>query len=498
MGYDGQHATLGELCLRNAHERGDDLAVVDDESKLTYAQLAEAARRAAGALAEAGIRPGHRVQLSGPNSVGWVAAALGISLAGAVIVPVNDRFTVDELRRLGSGLPPDAVVSDDVDGSAAVAAPETAVRLTLDQLLGWAGTLAALPEVRADDLALVMHTSGTTGAPKSVPMRHGPLLAVYTELSRRIGLTRRDVLLGSAPLVHGFGLFGVLLNSLLAGSCVRLVRRYDRDRIADLVADAGITAVFAPPTVFHDLVASGRRDLGTRCRIALTGGTEISLTQFHDLCDALGVPQRMVGYGMTEAYGAVAFADVTDQRAEPLPVLTALDAVEVRIAGSWSPEPQGPAEILVRGASVVTGPDEWLHTGDLAQLTEDGRFTVVARVSDTVMVSGFTVNPLEVEDVLRAHAGVQEAVVVGVPHPRSGQALVGCVVMEPGARFDSQALRRASRDRLAPYKVPVEFVELNGFPTTQTGKRSRTALRDLVIQKHGQAAESPASTVERP
>ena len=489
MGSSARASTLAEVCLRAAHTHGPATAVHDGTERLTYADLGRRALHFAHALVGSRVRPGDRVLISAPNSVGWVVAAFGVALSGATIVPVNDRVTGTERRRVVEELGPMTVISEQTGGWG----PQSRV-LALADLLAWSGEHGTLPLVTPDMVALVMQTSGTTGTAKFVPMRHGPLTALYTDLSRRIGLTPRDVALGPVPLAHGFGLFGVLLDGLLAGACVRLVRRYEPGTVADLVAMEQVTAILAPPTVFHDLMVSGRKDIGDRCRIALTGGTSVSLPWFHETCDALGIERRLVGYGMTEAYGAIAFGDVTDQRSEALPKLAPLPGVEMEIV-DVSGSPQGrdaPGEIRVRGASVLVDATGWLDTGDLGRLTRDGRLVVLSRLTDTVIVSGFNVDPVEVEQVLRSQPGVVDAAVLGVPDPRRGELLVGCVVMSGSAPFDRASLDAACRARLAPYKVPVELIELTAVPTTYTGKRSRRILRELVVRRR---AEQHASHV---
>lgn len=485
MGPDGRGATLAELCLHAADLHGRATAVFDGSDGLSYADLGRRATAAAHSLRAAGVHPGDRVLISAPNSVGWVAAAFGVSLAGATIVPVNDRVTGAELHQVVEALRPMLVIGDlrgDLVGG------DLGVRvIALADVLDRTRPQGHLPTVTSDMTALVMQTSGTTGVAKSVPMQHGPLTGLYTDLSRRIGLRPSDVLLGPVPLAHGFGLFGVLLDGLLAGACVRLVRHYDREGIADLVVDEEVTALFAPPTVFHDLLVSGRTDIGNSCRIALTGGAEVSLPRFRETCDALGVPRRLVGYGMTEAYGAIAFGDVTGQRDDALPRLTPLPGVEVRTV-EGEVQARGPSVVagVVAGVEAgVVGAGGWLHTGDLGRLTPEGELVVMSRLADTVIVSGFNVSPVEVEDALRSHPGVDDAVVLGVPDERQGEQLVGCVVMDSGNPFDRAALEVTCRARLSPYKVPAELIELTAFPTTHTGKRSRAALRDLVLRRMG-------------
>ncbi|QIX26555.1 AMP-binding protein [Nocardioides sp. JQ2195] len=484
-------ATLVDLCLHQADRHGPAVAIVDDHRAVSYAQLAAAALRAARSLIALGVRPGDRVLLSAPNSVDWVIACFSTLLAGAVCAPVNHRAGPDERVRVTGTHAPAAVIGDPTVWSHAgvpVIAPDRLVPAT-------EGPGVSLPSVLPSDTAVVLQTSGTTGQATSVPMRHGALLDLYTALTPRLGLTPDDVLLGVAPLAHGFGLFGVLLDALLAGASVRLVGRYDRTLIAQTVRDEGITALFAPPTVFHDLRVDGRR-LGPVCRMALTGGAEVSLERFHQTCDLLGVERRYVGYGMTEAYGTIAFGDVTDV-VGATPLMTPMPGLDLRIVdhdGADVP-PGGHGEVLVRGASVVPGPDGWLHTGDLGRLSASGELCILSRLSDTLMVSGFNIRPGEVEDVLREGLDVEDAIVVGLPDARSGERLVGCVVPAGGRVIDPAALREHCRDRLADYKVPTVLMAVDALPTTSTGKLSRAAARELVLahlEPQGDRADQPS------
>lgn len=480
-------ATLAELCLVRAETHADAVALVDDTVTVTYRHLACRSLGIAGVLARRSVGPGRRVVLSGPNSVAWVAAAFGVLLAGGVVVPVNHRCSVEQRRGTVETARPVLVLGDEAEWG-----EFDVPTLALDTIAapgangGVAGT--ALPETTGDMTALVLQTSGTTGAAKFVPMRHGPLLDLYGALAPRIGLMSEDRVLGVVPLAHSFGLLGVLLNAMLAGATVRLVGGYHRARIVDLLLAEKLTAIFAPPTVFHDLAVHGDAGIGRHCRIALTGGSTVSLERFQAICDTLAIPRRFVGYGLTEAYGLVAFADVSDATSGP-PALTPLPGLEVRVgapsgsSGSGLPS-DTEGEILVRGPSVPTeglggqqATDGWLRTGDLGRMNDTGEVQVISRLSETVIVSGFNVSPSEVEAVLRAHPDVADAVAFGVPDARRGERLVACVVTRYGRPLDSAGLREHCGNRLAAYQVPAELLEVASIPTTALGKPARAALR---------------------
>lgn len=513
------------MCLSRAESCGDAVALKDDDGVVTYRELADRAQGVAVELGAVGVRAGDRVMLRGRNRVPWVVAAFGIMLTGAVLVPIGHAESARTRVSMVDRLRPRAIVAEGANGDVtgdmtgdmtgdvaedAVEEPGGAGELELDRLVRSGSARSSPwnpPSVDPEATAVVLQTSGTSGTPKAVPMTHGSVVRLYSDLSRRLGLRGDDVVSGVVPLAHGFGFFGVLLDAMLAGAAVRLVPQYDRERIADLVADEGITAVIAPPVVFHDLASSRRPDTGARCRIAVTGGADVSLPGFTAACDVLGIGGRFVGYGMTEACGAVAFGDVSGSQTGGAPVVEPLDGIEVRVVDQQGDDrPAGvEGEIWVRGYNVMPScshdaatigaatigavdddavdDDGWLHTGDVGSLTGDGGLSVVSRLTDTVIVSGFNVHPREVEQVLCEHEDVGQAGVLGVDDDRQGQRLVACVVPRPGVALDVEALTAHCRERLPAFKVPRTMVRVDALPTTETGKLSRARLRELVAAR---------------
>lgn len=485
--------SLAELCTVRAQTHADRPAVDDGETVLTYAGLLEQAGRCAARLAARGVGPGDRVMLVARNSTPWVVAAFGVVLLGGTLVPLGHGSTPAERRRALARLEVGLVVVDDESGWEE---PGDVHLLRLDEVAGreagstQENTRHTLPApVPGGAEAWVLPTSGTTGAVKYVPMSHGQLTRLYAETSRRVGLREDDRILGVVPLAHSFGLNGVLLISMFAGARVLLRPRYEREQMADVVRSHGITVMAGPPTIYHDLATDGGRGAGAGVRLAITGSTEVQAERIRADCDQLGIPEIVVGYGMTETCGTVALEHLPAQPDAAGPALAVVEGVAVRTVGpdGHDTAPGVSGRLMVRGYNVLreyagdggTRPasDGWFDTGDVGNLDAEGRLSVVARVKDTVIVSGFNVIPHEVERVLVAHPGVERAVVVGVSDARQGQRLVACVVASPGVEPDTTSLRAHARDHLSGYKVPRDFVLVDSLPTTGTGKVSRAAVR---------------------
>jgi acyl-CoA synthetase (AMP-forming)/AMP-acid ligase II len=460
-------ATLADVIDRGSRLFGDRLAVVDDGVALSYVALRARVHAMASQLRAEGVRPGDVVAVEGRNRVWWVVAAFGALMCGAVVAPLSHDHSSAERAAKLDGLAPVLVLTEDWTSSGAQS-----------------NSPPMYSGPRADDVALLLATSGTTGSPDYVPMTHGQLVRLYGEVSRRLGLTSDDRIFGAVPLAHSFGFNGVLLAGLLAGSRVRLLPAYDRHRVAALVRDERLSVVAGPPTVFHDL-AQAVVPLGDSCRMAITGSAVVSARPLRETCDGLGIADVIVGYGLTEAAGTVSIGVL--QRDVDQVWMTPLSGIAVRIVDETGTELHAgePGRILVRGYNVcrrslrgpARDPAHWLDTGDLGRLDAGGRLVVESRRDDMVVVSGFNVYPQEVEAVLLKHPAVAAAAVIGLPDPRQGQQVVAGVVASDGQRPSEAELIAHCRRSMAPYKVPRRVVALAQLPLTSTGKVSRTALR---------------------
>ncbi|ANH37087.1 Long-chain-fatty-acid--CoA ligase [Nocardioides dokdonensis FR1436] len=483
--------TLGELCELRARTHPTRPAVRDDELELDFASLAARARVVARFLGEQGVQVGDRVVVHGANRVTWVVAAYGVLLAGATVVPIGHRVPDAERQGLLDLLAPRLVLQD--DSGTAVPGGIAFSRL---EALAPVPEPSDLPAVDPTSPALVLTSSGTSGAVKAVPMSHAQLLRMYDDVRTALDVEQDDVWLGVVPLAHSFGINGILLVAFLAGACVRLLPDYRPERLVRVLRSERVSVLAGPPTIYHDLAEIDPGVAGAHTRLAIVGSTEVSAPDTARLARRLAIPRVVVGYGMTETCGTVAVGELPADPDDLLPWMSPMPGVEVRVCDdSGAPLPPGvPGAVQVRGypvsrpyagapdlrAGLQPGhPDEWFDTRDVGRLDAHGRLAIVGRTDDTVIVSGFNVFPREVEAVLREHPGVADVAVVGGPDARRGQRLVACVVVadEPPT---PEALTAHVRARLTGYKVPSEFVFLDELPRTRTEKVSRAALRGRV------------------
>jgi O-succinylbenzoic acid--CoA ligase len=414
---------------RAAAARPDGAAV----GGLTYAALDAAAVAAARRLAARGARAGARVALALPAGEAFAVALHGCLRLGAVAVPLDLRLPAAERARRASGC---AVVVD---------AP-------LDD--GEGDERASLPTQH--DLgapAIVVFTSGSSGAAKPVSLTYGNWLWSALGSAVALGCPRDERWLCALPLTHVGGL-SILLRSVIAGTAAMVHERFETARVLDgLRRPGGPTMVSLVPTTLARLLDAGLRE-PPALRWALVGGAPIPAVLLRRAREA-GVPVATT-YGLTEACSQV----VT--RGAPL------FCTRVRLAGD--------GEILVSGPTVAPAAGPELATGDLGRWSRDGALEVVGRKADTIVTGGENVAPAEVEAVLLDHPAVAEAAVHARPHPEWGEAVVATVILRPGADVAEEALRAHCAARLAGYQVPKAIAFATALPRTPSGKLARRKL----------------------
>ena len=422
-----------ELWLaRAARTQGDRVALEGSGTRLDYQALFDRARAAAGALLERGVGAGDRVALALAGQE-LVVALHGCLAIGAVAVPIDLRLREDEQQARTAGAV--TVVSEPLDGAPAPLRQAVAL----------------------EEIATIMHTSGTAAAPRPVALSYDNWLWNAIGSALALGLDPQERWLCPMPLAHVGGL-SVQLRSAIYATTVVLHDRFDTEAVLGALMDPAraVTLVSLVPTMLARLLDAGLREPPT-LRWALLGGGPIA--------PALLVAARAAGvnvapsYGMTEACSQIATNGL------------ALLGTELRIADD--------GEILVRGpnvARVALGEDGWLHTGDLGAADRSGRLTITGRKADRIVSGGENIAPAEVEAVLLEHPAVADAAVVGVPDPEWGEAVAAYVVLRAGMASDGEALRAHCARKLAGFKVPKAIRLVSGLPRGETGKLRR---RDL-------------------
>ncbi len=466
------------MVLSAADRFGDAEAVVDGPLRLTFAEVVDRIRCAAGAFAEFGIGKGDRVAVWAPNSAEWMIAAFGLQTAGGVLVPVNTRYKTEEAADIiaRSGAKAVLIQKGFLDQDYTAPADVPVIDLKSDFLTSGSPSARDGGDVNGTDISEIIFTSGTTGRPKGVLMNHIQNLRHYEEYSGLIDLREGDRYLQINPYFHTFGLKAGLLSSFIRGATMLPVDVFDIGRVVEMVVAERITVLPGPPTLYHSLLAVEDKSKLATLRVGVTGAADIPVELIRRAFDELPFQLLATGYGLTE--GGTATLSRPGDSPEEIATTAGLPlgGVELRIADD--------GEVLMRGFTVMQGylddpvataeavdPDGWLHTGDLGTLDAAGRLRIVGRKKDMFIVGGFNAYPAEIEGFLLEHPAVAQAAVIGVPDERMGQVGKAFIVAKDGGpAVSGDDLIAWSRQRMAGFKVPryVEF--LDKLPLNATGK----------------------------
>ena len=491
---------LADLVRTAAERTPERLAFVSGSTTLTWAEVDAQVDAAAGALAGLGLAVGERVGISLGNVLEFPLVYFGVLRAGLVAVPLNPGSTAGELRWSLGDSGARAVV---VGGAGREAVQEVAGELDgLEHVLvvggSWEELLASSSAGRqvavggGEDLAVLLYTSGTSGRPKGAMLPHRALLA-NLEQAAQIDppvMLPDDVVLLVLPLFHVYGLNAALGAVARHGATGVLVERFDPvETLAEIRRHRVTNVVGAPPMYVAWSMLPDVRDAFASVRLALSGAAPLPAAVLDRVRSVAG-QHVFEGYGLTET-APVLTTTLMSEVAKPDSIGRPLPGVELRLVDEQGhPVEEGdPGEVVARGANVFAGywpdgrdgpdADGWFATGDVAYVDEDGDLHLVDRRQELVLVSGFNVYPREVEDVLVTHPEIEEAAVLGVPHPYTGEAVKALVVRSPGSRIGAEDVIAHAARSLARFKCPtaVEFVP--DLPHGATGKVRKGHLREL-------------------
>jgi long-chain acyl-CoA synthetase len=511
---DGTGATIGTgvgvnvARIIDGHPDGHP-AIIDHDRTVTYGELRSQVARARGGLAALGVGRDDRVAIIAANGVPFVVTYLAALGLGAAVVPLNPGSPPAELSDELAVVAPMAVVVDAGAARAWVGVDAPAVRHVVTVAAGaivgatsWDDLLAAEPvddaiDVAPEHLAVLMFTSGTAGAPRAAMLTHGNLLANQRQVLAVPGTVRADdVVYGVLPLYHIFGLNVSLGLTLAVGGTLVLEDQFDPARAVETIRRCAVTAVPGVPSMWAAIaeLPDAPADAFASVRRGSSGAARLPLAVAERVEERFGLALSE-GYGLTEAAPIVTTSAGLEARFGS--VGRVLEGIELRVVDDDGEDVLvGDAgEIWIRGDNVFVGylddpeatarvldADGWLHTGDIALITEEGWLYLVDRAKDLVIVSGFNVYPAEVEEVLAAHPGVAEVGVAGVPDDRTGEAVKAYVVLEPGATLAPEALIEHARDHLARYKCPSAVAFVDRLPRNAAGKLVRRELTDDLLR----------------
>ena len=484
-----------------AAARPNALALLADGITLTYRDLHTRSVAMAAALAARGVVAGARVGVLLGNTPDAGVAIHALMHLGATLVMLNTRLTVAELAPQAKRARCSHVLYD--ADSMVLAVALDAVPLLIEALPENDAPVDAA-DVDLDALAVIMFTSGSSGAPKGVELSWGNFWHSAMASAYRIGALPGDRWLCTLPLFHVGGL-SILLRACLYGAAVDLWRKFDAEAIHTALMTQPVTQISLVPTQLYRLLElRGEHDRYPALRVMLLGGSGASAELLARASQA-ELPV-VVTYGLTEAASQVATAWPGETSAKPEAVGRPLSFTELRIVkddGSLCAAGEF-GEVTVRGPTVMrrylddpaaTGKtlrNGWLHTGDIGLLDAEGDLHILQRRNDLIVSGGENVYPAEVERVLRTHPQVAEAVVVGLDSAEWGQQVAALIVMRREfSGSDASTLMRISqfaRERLAGYKVPRVLRMAESLPQIASGKLDRAAVRDCLSQPPARTA----------
>jgi fatty-acyl-CoA synthase len=489
---------LGSWPARRARKTPHRTALIHGDTTVSYAELHARTTRLAHALRALGLRRGDRIAYLGPNHPSYLETLFAAGTLGAVFVPLNPRLAGPEIaHQLGDSGAKVLVYAPSLAGLVAGLPGNVHVRTFVEvgsryeELIGQAAEEPIDQPVAAEDMCIIMYTSGTTGRPKGAMLTHGNLTWNAVNVLVDHDLTADERALVSAPLFHTAGLNMLTLPVLLKGGTCVLVESFDPAATLDLIGRHRITFMFGVPTMFDQVARHPRwadADLSS-LRILTCGGSPVP-TPLIAAYQERGLT-FLQGYGMTEASPGTLFLDAEHAvgKAGSAGVPHFFSDVRVVRPDFTQVDIGETGEVVVRGPHVMPGywglPEEtaavfadgWFRSGDAARVDEDGYVFIVDRIKDMIISGGENIYPAEIEDLLLGHPGIVECAVIGVADDKWGEVPRAVVVPREGVELDPDEVLASLAGRLAKYKIPKSVVVVDELPRTASGKLLKARVR---------------------
>lgn len=522
--------TIGEELDRVATEMPDALAVASRHQgvRLSYAELRDAADRAARAFMALGVAKGDRIGIWSGNCIEWLVVQYAAAKVGAILVNVNPAYRRHELHyalgksgvsvlvaarafrqtdylELLRSVVPELPGMDSVvligEGASGMQGWNEFLALGADRFSDSLRRREA--ELDFDDPVNIQYTSGTTGFPKGATLSHHNILNNGYFVGQGCGYTAQDRICVPVPLYHCFGMVMGNLAALTHGaSVVYPAAAFDPIATLEAVEAERCTSLYGVPTMFIAALEHpefARYDLAS-LRTGIMAGSPCPVEVMKQVIGRMHMRDVTICYGMTET-SPVSFqtlaSDDLDRRTGTVGAVHPHVECKVVDPDTGRSVPRGHAgELLSRGYLVMLGywDDEgatsaaidaagWMHTGDLAVMREDGYVNIIGRIKDMVIRGGENIFPREVEEFLYRHPKIQDVQVIGVPDEKYGEELCAWVVLKPGADVTAEDIRAFCRGQIATFKIPRYIRFSDGFPMTVTGKVRKVEMREISIRE---------------
>lgn len=509
--------SVGELLALRAAAQPDRVALVGVRHgdgrprRLTYQDLHREARAVATAL-RARVPAGTHIAVWAPNVVEWPIIEYGVALAGMVLVAIDPTLRATELgfalRQSDTAL---LLHADAYRGyDMAAVAREVCAKLPATHRLSLAEffaepaaeELAALPSVECSQLAMLQFTSGTTGTPKAVALRHHSIVNVAKLTLEAAGVEEAAVCLSSLPMFHTAGCVISTLGPLWVNGTLVLLDRFEAGNVLEVIVDEGVDVLFYVPAILSELtrrqVESPRE--GVTLGVMMGGASQVSASLIDEATAVFGGSVINL-YGQTELAPVLSLTRPGDARADQLGTVgRPLPHVDCKVVdpGSGTIREVGEVgEICARGyqqfveywrdpgtTATAFDADGFVRTGDLGSMDQRGFLTIVGRLKEIIDRGGENVSPAEVETAMSGCDGIADCVVIGLPDDRLGQQVAAVVVFDGSVGHlppEVSDLEFYARERLSPHKIPRRWFVADELPTTATGKVRRVVVRDAVL-----------------
>lgn len=503
-----------------AQANGSKVAYRFLDQQKTYAELDAAVTMFACGLYKLGIQKGDHIALITGNSPHYVIGFYGAMRAGATVIPINPIYTADEISYILMNGDVKAVItldmllplveglhihlpainhyiicetgqSGDVNLSKSSAASKL---LPFNQILGMGQEPYEGPVLEEEDVAVILYTSGTTGKPKGAMLTHRNIYRNAMDVGEYLGINAADKVITALPMFHVFCLTVSMNAPLMTGGTIIIIPKFSPAEIYRVAQQYQATIFAGVPTMYNFILQhDGDKEAFRSLRLCISGGASMPVALLENFEKKFHV-QVSEGYGLSEASPVTCFNPL-DRPRKAGSIGTSIIHVENKIVNELGEElpPGEVGELIVRGSNVMKGyykmpeetaftiKDDWLYTGDLAKMDEEGYFYIVDRKKDLVIVGGYNVYPREVEEVLFAHPDIVEAAVVGVPDSEQGEAVQAFIVRKDTS-LTKEAVRSYCKEHLAKYKNPTLIEFLAELPKNTTGKILRRSLKEIVAK----------------
>lgn len=472
----------------------------DHGNQLSYGDADFQSALVAGALSSLGLKPGDRVSVQAEKSTDYLWLYFGCLRGGFIFHPLNPAYTKSELEYFFNNAEPGVVIYDESRSDTLDAARQAGVRHLYTQGKDGSGSfrelrseqtpLARIETVAADDPAVLLYSSGTTGKPKGIPLSHKNIATNAFALSRAWQFAGEDVLLHALPMFHAHGLFISLGCVLSTGARMIYQSKFDPEQVLAAIPEA--TVMMGVPTYYTRLLAHGGLNAANcaHIRMFVSGSAPLRKDTFETF-------EQQTGHAIVERYG---MSETIIQTTNPVDgvrkagtVGLPLPGVEIRVVDENDQVLANNeiGDIQSRSESTFLAywrnpektkedftADGFLRTGDQGFLDDDGYLSIVGREKDLVISGGLNVYPAEVEQVINEFDGVEESAIIGVPHTDFGEAVVAVVVPLSGSELNADNIVTKSKTLLANYKVPKAVMIVDALPRNSMGKVQKNVLRE--------------------